>query len=423
MLSPQNIHSPVFRHVGTLGLKILIASLVPTHPTTVGNRARILQLCSALQALGHEVHFAYAPMEEGSIESMKQYFGERLHIADYCPTPVLSNPVNKLIRRIQAKCKLNGGYTYGIDDWYDPALDAFFKKLASTLHVDVVITEYAFLSRALNCFSDTTVKIIDTHDRFSDRYKIFLAAGKKPGWFSTTLHDEMKGLQRADIVIAIQQQEQEFFAQHLPNQYVLTVGHIAPTSEAITDWSDRIENSVVMVGIDSTPNNVAVRYLLDKVMPKVRLQIPNAVVLLAGSVCNTVTAEPGLRKLGVVKDIAQVYRQGWVAVNPVSIGSGQSIKSVEALGYSLPLVTTSTGARGLNIVPSSAFVEVADQDAEGMAQTIFQLLSNIESRTAASLAAVDFAYQWNELAIFKLEQLLQQMVIKKRDHSQLEKNC
>ena len=389
-------------------VKILIASLIPTHPVTVGNRARILTLSKALQALGHELHFAYAPLECGDADDMRTFFGpERFHVAEYRPTPALVQPFfARQWRRVRRRLGFNSGHTYRIDDWYDSSLDTFFGKLATSLHFDVVIAEYAFLSRALTCFDQRTTKIVDTHDRFSDRHKMFLIAGQPAGWFSTTLREELKGLRRADIVVAIEEQERDFFSDNLPDRTVITVGHLANESAPITDWGRRVESSILFVGAENQPNVAGLQYTIESVLPLVHARHPKAVVLLAGSICASFPESPFVRKLGFVKDLAELYAKTWIALNPVHTGSGQSIKSVEALGYSVPLVTTVTGARGLATSAEAAFLKVADKDAGAMADALVRLLESAAERTSLSHAASRYVRGYNRLVQSRLISIL-----------------
>jgi glycosyltransferase involved in cell wall biosynthesis len=386
-----------------VNLKILIVSLIPTHPTSVGNRARILGLSNGLRMLGHEVHFAFAAMEEGDLDAMRAFFGaERLHIGEYHPPPALTSKAAMLWRRIRRRLGMASGHIYGVDDWYDPALDAFYKYLAVSTHFDVVIAEYAFLSRALACFGESTTKIVDTHDRFTNRHEMFLAAGQPAGWFSTSLEEELKGLRRAGIVIAIEDQEREFFAAHLPDRPVITVGHIAGETVPIADWSGRLESSILMVGANNQPNVAGLRYVMQEVLPMVQLRHPKVRVLLAGSVCDAAPDSPLLQKLGYIKDVANAYAKTWITLNPVQAGSGQSIKSVEALSHSIPLVTTATGARGLPDSDQTVFLKVPDDDASAMANALIRLLESAGERTALSRAAAAYIRRYNEGVLARL---------------------
>jgi glycosyltransferase involved in cell wall biosynthesis len=290
---------------------------------------------------------------------------------------------------------MSSGHTYGIDDWYDPGLDAFYRNLAASIRFDVVIAEYAFLSRALTCFGNSTLKIVDTHDRFTDRHKMFLAAGQPAGWFSTTLGQELKGLRRAAVIVAIEARERDYFADQLPDRKVITVGHIASESAPITNWSERLGSSILMVGASNPPNLGGLRYLLDAVLPLVHLRHPEARILLAGGICEAAPEAPFVQKLGFVKNIAEAYAQTWIALNPVQSGSGQSIKAVEALGYSIPLVTTVTGARGLPDSAQPVFLKVEDADACAMADALLRLLTSDAERTTLSRRAGLYVHDYN----------------------------
>ena len=356
---------------------------------------------------GHEVHFAFAPMEDGDREEMSRFFGdERLHISSYRPPPALASKSAALWRRVRRRLGMASGHTYKIDDWYDPALDSFYRSLADSTHFDVVIAEYAFLSKALTCFGSSTMKIIDTHDRFADRHMMFLAARLPAGWFSTSYSEELKGLRRADVIIAIESGEREYFARRLPERTVITVGHIAGESAPITNWNERLESTILMVGASNPPNLGGLRYILGNVLPRVHARHPKARLLLAGGICTSVPDSPLVQKLGYVKNIDEVYAKAWIALNPVQSGSGQSIKAVEALGHSLPLVTTVTGARGLPESALPAFIKVQDTDPGAMANALVSLLSNASERTALSRAASLYIRDYNKGALASLLNVL-----------------
>lgn len=58
-------------------LKVLVVSPTPTHPTTAGNRARILNLCTLLRSAAHDVHFLHVQRERGNDSAMAASFGSR----------------------------------------------------------------------------------------------------------------------------------------------------------------------------------------------------------------------------------------------------------------------------------------------------------------------------------------------------------
>ncbi|MGA2366840.1 MAG: glycosyltransferase, partial [Steroidobacteraceae bacterium] len=189
---------------------------------------------------------------------------------------------------------------------------------------------------------------------------------------------------------------------------VITVGHIAGESEPIVDWSGRLDSSILMVGANNQPNAAGLRYVMQEVLPLVHLRHPKARVLLAGSVCEAVPDSPHLDKLGYVKDVADVYAKAWLTLNPVQSGSGQSIKAVEALSYSIPLVTTVTGARGLPDSEETVFLRVQDADASAMADALVRLLGSAAERTALSRSAAPYIRHYNKSVLASLVSALAQ---------------
>ena len=65
--------------------------------------------------------------------------------------------------------------------------------------------------------------------------------------------------------------------------------------------------------------------------------------------------------------MAQSYAQGALVVNPVRMGTGLNIKTMECLALGVPLVVTESGSRGLENLRGRAFLAVADDDAAAMA--------------------------------------------------------
>ena len=82
--------------------------------------------------------------------------------------------------------------------------------------------------------------------------------------------------------------------------------------------------------------------------PGVRQDVPDAELLVAGAVSEAIELDqPGVRMLGRVDDLAELYRSARVVINPVLAGTGLKIKTVEALSRLRPIVTWPTGVEGL----------------------------------------------------------------------------
>lgn len=377
--------------------KILIVSPTPTHPQTAGNRARIHALIGGIQALGHEAHFLHIRKEPGDDAAMRRCWGERYVSAPYRkPNPALPRWRRKLGRRLGLGC----AYTYDLDEWYDPGADAFIRRLADEIGFDVVIVEYVFFSKALLCFGASTLKVLDTHDVFTNRHRRYLEQNSSPMWYSTTAREEARGLNRADIVVAIQANEAQIFRE-LCDRRIVTVGHVVPLHATREDASSP---ELLYVGSGNDINVHAVNYFIHSVLPEIRRRIPEVLLTVAGGVCDKLADHPGVRKLGQLDDLAPAYAAASVVVNPVLFGTGLKVKTVEALGFAKPLVTTPMGAEGLDEQAGQAFLVA--ESAAAFSEAVSDLLLDREARMTLSKRAFDFAADWNRRCMTELAAVL-----------------
>jgi glycosyltransferase involved in cell wall biosynthesis len=383
-------------------MRVLIVSPVPTHPSIAGNRVRILTLVDNLMAAGHSVHFAWAALEDGDRIAMMKYFGYGFTELSY-RAPSISL-IARLRRRVQRKLGWASAYVSDLDDWYDAGLTPQLAALHAQHGFDAVFVEYVFLSKALEVFPTSVVKILDTHDRFADRHLHYLRAGKQPEWFSTTQEGERTGLARADVVLAIQDHEAALFASALQGKTrVLTVGHLLDMSQSVP-LADAPR--AVFVASGNSINVDGANAFIADVLPLVRAEIPDFELWLAGDVCRQVPDERGVHKLGRVNSVAQTYAQGALAVNPVHMGTGLNIKTMECLALGVPLVATASGSRGLENLNGHAFLAVADNDAAAMAAAVIRLLRDNALRMTLAQGALNAARAWNIKQLETLESAL-----------------
>ena len=134
-------------------------------------------------------------------------------------------------------------------------------------------------------------------------------------------------------------------------------------------------------------------------MACVRERIPGARLLIAGRVGECVSGD-GIDSLGFVESAGDAYAQADVVINPVSEGTGLNIKSIEALGHGVPVVSLPAGARGLEAAVDRGLI-VAPTIA-AMTTAIEGLRARPEARAALSNAALAFAREWNARTLQQL---------------------
>ncbi len=127
------------------------------------------------------------------------------------------------------------------------------------------------------------------------------------------------------------------------------------------------EDLLFVAGFGHPPNVDAAAWFVREIFPLIRRSSPDVRLRLVGS-----NPTPAVRALasdvvsvsGYVTDarLRELYARSRVAVVPLRFGAGVKSKVVEALHYGLPLVTTPTGAQGLDGLGAAAAVAETPED-------------------------------------------------------------
>lgn len=386
-------------------MRVLIISPLPCFPVVAGNRARLLAIIQSLILLGYEVHFAYIPMEEGDVAAMQQLLPDRVYNLGYQQPFVRRFLPFRIFRKVAKFFQLDVGYLWSVDAWFDQQVTQKLSDLHKKCHFDVVLVEYVFMSAAFEAFDDTLHKVIDTHDCFADRHHLYVESGQAYNWFSTSQAEEIKGLTRADVVLAIQPKEAQLFSHLFKDNKtsVMSVGHLVDLKSVVVPNK---EPSAVIIGSAISINIEAVCYFIEQVLPLILEKLPKFSLYLVGDVGKHVPNNQAVIKLGRITNIADGYARACLAVNPVRSGTGLSIKSVEALAFGLPLVTTDSGARGLEDFANIAFINVPDNDAVKMANVVVDLCCNSQKRFDLQEKGREMLSAWNEQQLWTLKQAM-----------------
>lgn len=368
--------------------RVLVISPTPVAPLLGGASARIKTLLEALEQLGYEVHLAFVERDGGDKLAMRAMFGERFHPIPYRRQPAEASFVARVRRRLLQAVGVESGWLWDVDDIYDAGIEGPLGQLQARYTFDLVVVEYVFFSRALAVFGPRVRKLIDMHDVFGYRHRMYVAAGQSSHWFSVKPQDEIRALSRADHVLAIQPDEARLMrSRGLRN--VDAVSHLV----ALTDDPGAVPEmpTVLFVGAANESNAHGLGWFVKDVWPTVIAACPDARLHVAGAVSSTCRPAPGVRTEGRVSPerLDALYRRARVAVNPVFTGSGQSIKVLEATGYGVPVVASSVGVRGIAGAGEPG-VQVADDPAI-FAGAVIRLLCEQEHAAQARDSAYAFA--------------------------------
>jgi sugar transferase (PEP-CTERM/EpsH1 system associated) len=149
-------------------------------------------------------------------------------------------------------------------------------------------------------------------------------------------------------------------------------------------------------------NYDAVQWFLAQVWPRIRAQAPHATLAITGSTAGVDLAglvlDDYVRLTGYIEDVRIPVAEAAVAIAPIRQGGGTRLKILEAMALGTPVVATSKGAEGLDVVDGEHLL-LAD-DPERFAAAVLRLLA--DQTLAARLAAnarrlVEQRYDWDAI--------------------------
>ncbi len=366
---------------------------------TNGSSAYLLSIAEALTNAGYAVDFIGAsPKLFGRWPFMRlkpearvfaSYrvhgawrFGDTLIAAD--PRVAFSAALS-VVDRLLVKLKLPS------PGWDKPAefaqaaeatrADQLFVARAALPNTKAVLCDYAFLTPLAPYASAEAPVFTIMHDLVSAR------VGDAPGVWSLTPQREFELLGQSDAVIAIQAEEAAAVRAALPGVEVILAQHAATCAPTAQPGQD---DTLLFVGSNTGPNIVGLQRFLEQSWPLIRAKRPNARLSVAGSVSRSIAAAPeGVSLLGIVADLAPLYRDAGLVISPLHTGSGLKIKLIEAMAAGKAIVATSVTAQGVTDIVNGA-VSIED-DPASFADTVADLLGAPERRKALGAAALKVA--------------------------------
>jgi glycosyltransferase involved in cell wall biosynthesis len=281
---------------------------------------------------------------------MLQGNGYQIYVVQY--TPHRGQVSRFWDKEFHVKMPPRGNATSDMEppDWdISAALPEFVARLSSRMQYDMVLASYVFLSGALAGVAPTIPTLIITYDIFTDhkqRFARMRGESAAPG-VPLNARQEAMGLSRADLVIAITDDDRRYFVEQLKQTRVMTLPFI-PSFQPLPPRSAARKNTVINVGFlgsSNRPNVDSVLAFIKACDKHVKFSL-----LVGGKVCDSLEGMvlPGcVQLLGRQLSVKEFYKQCHLIINPDMFHSGQKVKTVEALAHGMPLICTVTAASGL----------------------------------------------------------------------------
>lgn len=251
---------------------------------------------------------------------------------------------------------------------------------------DKVIIEHLWNHHIADIVPPTSEIILDTHDIISLQIESFTKYGRVHP-LKLTIDQEFEIYNKFDKVMFIQRVEYEEGCRRLGDQRCLLCQHHVAVQPRLP-----VNEGRKIVGFLSSPwqpNIDGLIWFSENVVPLV--QSVGAEFHVYGTICGVDEISercPNVKFKGSIDNLEQFYGAVDVVVNPALYGSGLKIKSVEALAFGLPLVTSSIGAQGLE--QGVGVVYRSADTAHEFSQVIESVLGSGALRNQMSHAAQEF---------------------------------
>src|SRR5580765_5806384 len=155
--------------------------------------------------------------------------------------------------------------------------------------------------------------------------------------------------------------------------------------------------------MDWHPNEDAVCYFVDTILPRIRAEAPAASFTIVGrnpsAHVRELAAQSGVIVTGTIDDVRPSIGEASVYVVPLRAGSGTRIKIFEALAMGKAVVSTTVGAEGLALESGHHFL--AADTPHDFATAVIRLLRDPARRQALGdegRALVEANYSWAMVA-------------------------
>jgi glycosyltransferase involved in cell wall biosynthesis len=154
------------------------------------------------------------------------------------------------------------------------------------------------------------------------------------------------------------------------------------------------ENSLVFTGsMDWLPNEDAILYFVERILPSIRTRIPNVTLTVVGRnpssrLLRILQKHPTVQCIGAVDDVRPFIARHALYVIPLRIGGGTRIKAYEAMAMGKAVVSTRVGVEGLPL-RDQEHVVLADTP-KVFGDAVVALLRNPKRRRQIEKAARDF---------------------------------
>ncbi len=193
------------------------------------------------------------------------------------------------------------------------------------------------------------------------------------------------------------------FQQHCDEGAVKVIPNGVDVTHYSPDFtSEELAHLIYIGSMDWYPNEDAVSFFVEEVLPQIQNSVPDAKFSIVGGNPSARVQKLGDREgvvvTGRVPEIKPYFAEATVFVVPLRIGSGTRLKILEALAMGKAVVSTTVGAEGLALRDGEE-IFIADEP-KAFAEAVIRLIADASLRQNIGengRARVEQDYDWRNI--------------------------
>lgn len=207
---------------------------------------------------------------------------------------------------------------------------------------------------------------------------------------------------RASLTVTVSPEDRRIFENAVPDCNAFDIPTGVDIDYFQSDVNHKVrENHLVFSGsMDWYPNEDAMLYFINEILPRIRNQIPDVSLTVVGrnpsDYLKRIALQANVEVTGSVDDIRPYVDEATLYIVPLRIGGGTRLKIFEALAMAKPVIATTVGAEGLPLEDGVHF-SCADNP-HSFADAVVSLLHDENRRASIGKAGrelVEEKYSWS----------------------------
>jgi len=298
--------------------------------------------------------------------------------------------------------------------WYNAVTTRLMQQTIDDVleHQDFDIIQSEFPSMAFFNLKSNALKIYDAHNVEYDTLRR-MAQNKTSkirqyfyhSEYHKLRHEEVEVCRSRDAIFTTSHRDKEIFDEDAPGIPKFVIPNGVDTTYFHLSEGDKESNSLVFVGMMGyIPNHDAMMYFLDEIFPRIQASRPGVKIYIVGKGARdelTSRANEHIIITDFVEDVRPYVWRSSVYVVPLRMGGGTRLKVLEALAMKKPLVTTSIGCEGIDLVhDESALIA---NDPVDFSNQVISLLDDVKLQQKIcrnGYKLVTDKYEWSKIGQF-----------------------